>query len=368
MVASLVRVFSIRTPCQRALIWAGLAACLSGQALAQQNSLPINRPSSAFPKITLGGVKSKAPHGIGTIRGTLLPPPPVRVTPPPGTPRRRPESGARRPGDVGGRPIGDGRAPGTDRAPDRVRQPGDVRDSAGRNTPAPGVTIDGRYSDDRFRIGFHVGSAVRTGGRHGHGYPYGYPYRYFSGYGANSWYGDFAWPLIGGYAYPEPPSVPVMAPAAPPPPPPPPPTDIEKADEALRESRPKDAVKFYQDHLAGKPGDAEAARSLALALLLDKRPKEAVAVMIDVYEKHPGLAAQVIESENLPLGDASLRTLVLAVVPYANRTKTASGYLTTTVLLQAQGKTDAAVRLLKKAKDVGLDEKVATELEQALKR
>ncbi|MBC7770893.1 MAG: hypothetical protein H7210_00225 [Pyrinomonadaceae bacterium] len=366
----------------RLLIVAGLASSVAMQAVAQQNTpapaptpppTPIKRPSSAFPKIKLGGVKSKAPRPIGSVRGSLLPPPP-----PPGAGGSHQHSGT--PGAVvGGRGdsirdgqrIGNGPRSGDNNRPDRTENRGEFRDSTGRNTPRDGVSIDGRYDDDRFRLGFHVGSGLSAhhhGRRVHYGYPYGYPYGYGGigyGYGyGSSWYDGYDATPIRGYRYPDTyvESVPV-APVAPPEPL----STLEKADVALSESRSKDAVKLFQEHLKTTPNDAEATRSLALALLLEKRHKEAVAVMIGVYEKHHGLAAQVIESDNLPRGEAGLRTLVLAVVPYANRTKTASGYLTTAVLLQAQGKTDAALRLLTKAKDAGLDERIASEMEVALK-
>lgn len=364
----------------RVLVAAGVAAGLATHAAAQQRPLPINRPGSAFPRINIGGVKSQAPRAIGAIQGSLLPPPP------PPAPSARPNPRSGQPGVIiqgqrdpnrSGQRIGGAPRPNTGTTPDRTANPRGIRDFSGRNTPGPGLTIDGRFSDDRFRLGFHIGSGLSPllhQRRAFYSYPYGYyPYGSviggygYSGYGyGNSWYDDYDAPpsSVGGYSYPN--TYVSPAPATPPAPAPAL-TTLEKADLALSESRAKDAVTLYQDYLKTTPNDAEATRSLALALLLDKRHKEAVAVMIDAYVKHPGLAAQLIGSDNLPMGEAGLRKLLLAVVPYAHRTKTASGYLTTAVLLQAQGKKDAALRLLAKAKDAGLDKRVASELEIALK-
>jgi hypothetical protein len=107
-------------------------------------------------------------------------------------------------------------------------------------------------------------------------------------------------------------------------------------------------------------------RSLALALIQEKKIPEGVAVMAMAYDRDPGLANQPIQPASLGEGLSGLHHVLLAVVPYANRSSTASSWLTATVLMQAEGRDDAAQKMLKKSQDQGLNEKVGRALEAAL--
>ncbi len=332
-----------------------IGTCLPSGVLAQNTPLdrrtdgsgqvttPAARQrSSFFPKIKLGGVKSKAPRPIGSIKGTLLPPvPPKVVAPKPPSVRHRQDS--------------------DDRGNDRP-------DSRGRS----GTREAGGHDDDRFRLRAHIGSpgvpyyygSTYGYGRYGYGPAYG---RY--GYPNSYYYDRYQYPpsYVIGYSHPNPypqqpangaNSVPVVTEREL--------TRLEQADQALREGRSADATQIYREHLKHSPEDAQAMRSLALALIRDKDIREAFAVMQFAYERHPELASKPIRPQDVPSGKRGLRSMLLSVVPLANRTKGASGYLTEVVIMQAEGRLDHARRLLKRAREAGLNEAAANELERAL--
>lgn len=328
----------------------------NGGPQKQPASAPAPRPSNPTPpaskptphKIGLGGVKSKAPRPIGSIKGTLLPPPPPATKPPNKPPHNPPHDHDR--GDRGDH--------GRD---DRGRRGGD-RDHRGQ----PGFSVDGSLSDaDRFRLGFHLGSSYYPR-YYGNSYGYGYGYSPYYGYPYyNNWYYEYPPSQVIGYQYPVPGTTTQPTPENAPEPREL--TLIEQADLAFLEGSSSDAVELYRDYLRNSPEDGQATRSLALALILDKNVKEGVAVMQMIYEKQPDLATKPVRAADFPEGKEGLRDMLLNVVSFANRTKSASGYLTEVVIMQAEGRNDHALRMLGKARNAGLNEETAKELENALK-
>jgi len=343
---------------------------------------PVKTPGNSLgPRIKLGGVKSKAPRPIGTVKGTLLPPPPPRTDHPrpPHTVTPTERGGAaiisrdndnRDRGDSRGGDGHDGDRRGGDRRDgDRRGGDRDGRDGGRGHGSGSGVSIDGDYQNDRLRLGIRIGADLAGRYYGGYSYPwysyygtryYGYGYPYSSYYWDDSPFGTVSPPAV--------PTAPVdggMYPRAEAPPREL--TTLEKADDAMREGDAQDAIDLYREYLKKSPDDATASRSLALALLADKRAKESAAVMLMAYEQQHDLAMDPISDDDVAGDAVGLRELKLRAVTHANKVKTASAYLAVVVLMQAEGRVDAALRILEKAKDAGLDAEVAAGLETALK-
>ncbi len=126
------------------------------------------------------------------------------------------------------------------------------------------------------------------------------------------------------------------------------------------------AVTTLSAYLKTSPDDARAMRSLAFALLQDRRLDDGVATLRNAYRMDPGLASEPVEAGSIGLDDDDLRDLVLRGVTYANRVDTGSSWLTVAVLMQAEGRTALAKNMLDKAEKKGLEAEVSTALRMAL--
>src|SRR5690606_7129054 len=98
-------------------------------------------------------------------------------------------------------------------------------------------------------------------------------------------------------------------------------TTLEYADILLAEGQAERAAEVYQDHLRESPDDAEAQRSLAVALLEAGRPQQAVAVAAMAYDTDPTLAMRPIP-RRLFDGPMDLRRALNSAVGHANRVNT----------------------------------------------
>ncbi|HYE01830.1 MAG TPA: hypothetical protein VD963_01210, partial [Phycisphaerales bacterium] len=206
---------------------------------------------------TLGGTRSQQPRGPGRVGANLLPPP---ATPRPGNPGN-PGTGPiiilpQQPVIV---------LPGHDHHDDRdvvVVRP-------------PGLTIDGSYRDDRFRLGFHLGSGFpssiyrRHDGRHL--LPYTHSYRGYDYQPLPTMY------VLGTYSPVDPFSVgaamsggvPQVAPGSSPAQPAAPAelTTLQQAQLHLASGYAQNAVTLLREHLKASAEDYAALRLLGLALL-----------------------------------------------------------------------------------------------------
>ncbi|MBC7835800.1 MAG: hypothetical protein H7Y88_11975 [Phycisphaerales bacterium] len=314
------------------------------------------------PPMGLGGVRSKQPRGIGKINGTLLPkdPKPAIITE---DGRRGGEDGRGRGGVV----IGDRSRPivrGGDRH-DRDWHDRNWDDRNWDDRHGDGVMIDGRYTDDNFRLGFHLGAQSN---------PLVYPrhrlgYRRGNGYYS---YNDYLSPYQYAYGVPQYVDASLMAPSTIPaqPPvylPPEPETAIERGTLALSGGDGEQAVKELRRHLKDDPTDGPAMRLLALALLETGNVEESVAVMVMAYETEPSLAWEAIDGANAGWSNSDVRDRVESAVAYAHRTKTGSAWLSVALLMQAEGRDGLALKMLERASELGLSVRIAGELEKSLR-
>lgn len=245
-----------------------------------------------------------------------------------------------------------------------------------------GLTVNGRYTDDNWNIGLHLGSGYTgypgddCGDWRGPvcvppylpiyctpGYsifPGGYVYEWDRrDYGQIEYAGTVYDPRLGGgrpvYTAPQPA--------------PPPATALERARLALSEGDAATAVKEYKAHLGEFTTDTLGLRELGLALVSDGRLSEGVAVIREAYAQRPALADEPVDLD--AFGDAGPRLgtrLARRVSTYANRGEGSSDWLALSVILQAQGRDRMALHNLLKAVENGLESEIAVPLGDALRR
>jgi len=320
----------------RGLVWLGAVLCVTligAEAFAQ--------------------VKAQLPRRIGMPQGGT----PLSRGPVWSTPRPAPYTHG-----SGGLPI-DG---GHDHGPRRGDGHYTYSDS--------GVSVS--IGDDGYGIKFHTGRdpalTHKPGDRHpGHrpkykivyvptyyGYPYFYsPYRFW--YSRRPWYSQ----IDGVYirrVEPQPQAETIEQE------PEDPPTEAEMGAYLLRRDKPSEAVLRFRRHLVDHPDDTATMRGLAVALLVDGRFTEGHAMMSMAYREDPSLADDPIDPTLYFGSERDFERTTRRCTIQANRARLSGSFLTVVVLMQAEGNSEAAGRVLGKARDAGLEVEVADALERAL--
>lgn len=399
----------------RARVVAGTLALLAvaGGAAAQMSGQGPRGAAGFGPSVGGSfGVPSKparmiSPGGQGGLpinrTNTLLPPDAGLYRPRPivcDTPRENPlggsSSGLVRP-IFGPGPLADGGTPyGTGGGLyANAEKAGLVGRGAGSGYVASGASysggssIRGCYNGDKWNICFRLGSGVGYGGYHKPCSPCG-PYAAYcspcstyplSWYG-NYWYGYNSYPYYPQTIYSGPwygtdpfltqaqalsasasaqpaASASQAAPAEL--------TAVERAELAWRAGQTAESVRWFREHLAKDPADADAMRYLALVLIDDRKIEQAVALMGSAYAKDPKLASKPLPLEILPEGAAGQRRRLNAISTYANRVKTGSAWLTLAVLMQSERRDDVAARMVRRAREAGGSPAVLDELDLSLR-
>lgn len=231
--------------------------------------------------------------------------------------------------------------------------------------PSPGLTIDGTYTDDRFRLGVHIGSnplvlVPSLGGS-------SFGSHWFVG---GSWcdWGCGSTPVVQGVYYPMYTDPNLREAVARPAEPPAPQTRAEQGAALLKKGKAKSAVSEYAAHLKDRPEDAEAMRGMALALLDDGRVDDAIAVLVQAYREDPSLADRPVALTTFAGGSKRLRDHLLRVSAHANKINTGAAWHALAVLMQAEGRDRNASAMVQRAKALGLDETVTGRMESAVGR
>lgn len=254
-------------------------------------------------------------------------------------------------------------------------------------TPTPrhyvgggGLRVDGRYRDDKWKIGFHLGDGSLH--RDDCFYPvhpyYGYGNSY-RGYRVRGWYDGNSYAGYNAPYYSVPVSYPALvtvppgayvAPPAPQPASPPAPlTILEQAEVAISGGEVEGAIALYRKHLEEFHQDSETMRALGVALLAAGRLPDGIAVIREAYTMNPSLADTPYDARVLGR-DASgrLTDLVRRTVQYANAGESGSPWLAVAMLMQSQGRDRIALANLLKGVDLGLDDAIVQPLSDALRR
>ncbi|GAB4382567.1 MAG: hypothetical protein Kow0022_00380 [Phycisphaerales bacterium] len=147
-----------------------------------------------------------------------------------------------------------------------------------------------------------------------------------------------------------------------------PPKPIDVARISLVMGDLKSAEAQYRVHLKEHPADSEALREYGLVMLESDRADEGFAAIRKAYRDKPELAETPIDLASLGFDGNRVRHLMGIVSPEANQLKSASAWLTLSVMLQAQGKDGLALKFLKKASGQGLDKPIVDAMEARLTR
>jgi tetratricopeptide (TPR) repeat protein len=137
---------------------------------------------------------------------------------------------------------------------------------------------------------------------------------------------------------------------------------------ALYLEQAEEAVSAFRDYVKAEPTDHQAKRLYAMALVENKEFDDAVSMMSLAYRQDPGLAGQPIDAESLGLEDSRIRNMLTKIVAFGHRSDRASAWLTAAVLMQAEGRQKQALAMVEKARKAGLDAEVADPLSAELKR
>lgn len=147
-------------------------------------------------------------------------------------------------------------------------------------------------------------------------------------------------------------------------------TDLERARLALELGENAESIRRYRAYLtderAAGGDDFAAAAELAVALLSAGRRDDAVAMIRLAYSSDPGLAVAAV-SQRLDFPAARWRELVVEAVRHANRRGSPASWLAVGVLMQAEGRDDVALRMVERARDLGLSEAIVTPMAAALR-
>lgn len=150
------------------------------------------------------------------------------------------------------------------------------------------------------------------------------------------------------------------------PPPAPEPTPFEKGLLAFRAGRSADAAKIWKDVVQKDHEDITTMRLLAIALFEAREIDNAAAMMRQAYRADPTLATRELDADLLNLTSSRRGVLVNRASEYANRIGSASGWLSVTVFMQADGRYELARKMLKRSADEGLEPDIRNALDAAL--
>lgn len=143
-------------------------------------------------------------------------------------------------------------------------------------------------------------------------------------------------------------------------------TPFEQATASLQDGNAPAAIKQLQALLVADAEDAEAIRLLGLALLRNGKLSGGITRMFEAYTLNPALASVPIDPAVLKDGNTNLRDMAQRVVTIANKSKDPDASVVAAALFQAQGKNDAARRMMDKAREKGLKGSLVSEFDLTL--
>jgi tetratricopeptide (TPR) repeat protein len=137
--------------------------------------------------------------------------------------------------------------------------------------------------------------------------------------------------------------------------------DAELALNALRLGDSALAVERFESYLRANPEEAWAMRSLGVAYLNLNRVPEGVRQIAGAYEFEPSLAGEPIDVALFTGGTSGVYDLLQRVVPMAHRSPTSEAGVVAAALMQSQGRTKEAARMLERVEGKGLADKLKQE-------
>jgi hypothetical protein len=139
----------------------------------------------------------------------------------------------------------------------------------------------------------------------------------------------------------------------------------EAAAQRLRDGKAEEAIVKLRSYTEENPGDAGAARTLALALLDVRRTGEGIDLMGRTYQQSAALASLPIPADAVGKPQ-DLRDLLTRVVAEAHKSNTPAAWLTAAVLMQAEGRRESALKMMDRADAANLSAQVSGPMRAAL--
>jgi hypothetical protein len=232
-----------------------------------------------------------------------------------------------------------------------------------------GLTVRGNYRDDRWNVGFHLGtqqqvvvrdSASWVGSPVYTTYQHTTPLRPAIGSNAGSdprlnptWLESVSSPTVDDASQQANQQTPLSL--------------LEQGRYWIAVKEPARAAEALRRHLNQNGNDGEAMQLLAIVQAEQRRFDDASAMMRAAYKLDPRLGTQRLDLASVNYSDRELRDLVSRCVIHANRASTGSAWLLVGTLMQAEGRDDLALRMLDRAKSQGLDGSIYDQIAPALR-
>gem|GEM_PF-2048928 len=137
------------------------------------------------------------------------------------------------------------------------------------------------------------------------------------------------------------------------------PTRREMGMYALAGGKPAAAVQAFRADMKEQGPSTLTLRLLALSLAMDRKWDAAQEAIASAYQLDPRLGEVALDISSLGFQRASFRGLVGRAVMNANREKSASAWLLVAALMQAEGRGELAFTMAQRAKSLGLDSQAA---------
>jgi hypothetical protein len=135
----------------------------------------------------------------------------------------------------------------------------------------------------------------------------------------------------------------------------PPEDPVERACWHARAGRWLDAIATLEVHLESNPEDVDAARTLAVLILLSTDAAEGAELLVAVYRADPTLGERPLELEPMGLDRRSAERVWEAARTRAARRPTAAALFAAGVVARAVGNQKGSDRFMERAADAGLD-------------
>ncbi|MGE3107424.1 MAG: hypothetical protein AB7G11_00770 [Phycisphaerales bacterium] len=133
---------------------------------------------------------------------------------------------------------------------------------------------------------------------------------------------------------------------------------LESGLSLLQQGEFAEAASSLSTYVGADTEDAEAVRLCGIAKMLAGQVAEGIAFVSRAYLADSSLCDTPLDPAILPDADRAWRNVTQRVVTLAHASKSADASFVAAVLLQAQSKPEAALRMLDKAKDKGLGDRL----------
>ncbi|MCR9076441.1 MAG: hypothetical protein NXI07_10430, partial [bacterium] len=141
---------------------------------------------------------------------------------------------------------------------------------------------------------------------------------------------------------------------------------VEVARLEMSIGNPGVAIEAYRAHLSTYPDDWYTLRELGIAMIRDGQRGDGIAMIGYAHSQDPLLAYDAIPVELFEGDGRLMRDVLVKVVGWAHRNPSASAWLTVALIMQGEGRTGPAMKMIDRAEEHGLGFEVADQMRSAL--